>query len=109
MEQGSALMGGHWLGRLPHGTQSQEQPAGLGGSRKLELVGSWGVFEGQRGLVTGRYHPQRLYRLSLEMDRDQISGSCPQGLVSFLKREVCIKVLPVPKSDLCFCPLPYLA
>jgi hypothetical protein len=30
MEQGSALMDGHRLGRLPCGAQSQEQPAGLG-------------------------------------------------------------------------------
>lgn len=52
-EQGSALMGGHHLGRLPCGAQSQKQPAGLGGSRKQELVGRWGVTEGQRGLVMG--------------------------------------------------------
>lgn len=30
MEQGFALLDGHWLGRLPCGAQSQEQPAGLG-------------------------------------------------------------------------------
>lgn len=53
-KEGSALMGGHHLGRLPCGAQSQEQPAGLGGSRKQELIGSQGVFGGQRGLVMGR-------------------------------------------------------
>lgn len=29
-EQGFALLDGHWLGRLPCGAQSQEQPAGVG-------------------------------------------------------------------------------
>lgn len=53
MERGSALLGRHQAGcHVEHRARSSQ--LGLAEARKQELVGSWGVFRGQRGAGDGK-------------------------------------------------------